>query len=411
VSYVIVLFIGIATGAACMFLYVWQWHTKIKERELAAETLAHTAREAAEAARAKHLKLDQLTQDVHRLQADLDSRVISYQELLDENRMLKRDLQNIDVNLHKLMLDEEASSQRQDDLDARGTALARRYLTENVKAIVSSVGPNNFVSCKSRLAAVIDRVREIGFSIGSDEERSLHEELREEFEREVRREFERQEQVRIRAQIREEERRQREVDREVQQRERERLAVQAALDQALAEARGQFNEEVQRLQARLAEAEENSKRAMSMAQQTKEGHIYVISNIGAFGMGIFKVGMTRRLNPQERVIELGDASVPFPFDVHAMIHCKDAPTLENALHRALHKKRVNKANPRKEFFRTEIEEVIRIVKEHHGEVQFVADPEAMEYRQSLSMSEEDAEFIEEVYEEAGEDADSMADDQ
>lgn len=187
--------------------------------------------------------------------------------------------------------------------------------------------------------------------------------------------------------------------------------MQAALDRALEAARGQFNEEVQRLQSRLAEAEEKSKRALSMAQQTKAGHIYVISNIGTLGTGVYKVGMTRRLNPRERILELGDASVPFPFDVHVMIHCHDAPTLENALHRALHKKRLNRANPRKEFFRTDIEEIIRIVREHHGEVQYVADAEALEYRQSLAMSQEDAEFIEHVYEDAGEDAESLADDQ
>jgi hypothetical protein len=136
----------------------------------------------------------------------------------------------------------------------------------------------------------------------------------------------------------------------------------------------------------------------------------VISNIGSFGEGIFKVGMTRRLEPTERVRELGDASVPFPFDVHMMISCGDAPTLENALHRKLVKQQVNKTNPRKEFFRTDIETIVQIVKENHGDVQYVADAEALQYRQSLTMPEEDQQFIEHVFEELENEDETFAQD-
>jgi len=200
------------------------------------------------------------------------------------------------------------------------------------------------------------------------------------------------------------------VDRELKQLQRERTAIQAALDQALAEARDKHSEEVQRLQARLAEAEEKSRRAMSMAQQTKAGNVYVISNIGSLGESVFKIGMTRRLEPLDRVRELGDASVPFPFDVHMMISCDDAPSLENALHRELHKLRINKTNPRKEFFKVDLETICRIVRAHHGEVAYVADPEALEYRQSLSMSEEDSKFIENVYQGIDDDSTTVAED-
>jgi len=177
----------------------------------------------------------------------------------------------------------------------------------------------------------------------------------------------------------------------------QRAAIQAALEKALAEAEDKHSEEVEQLKARLAEAEEKSQRAMSRAQMTKSGHVYVLSNIGSFGEGVFKVGMTRRLEPQDRVRELGDASVPFPFDVHMMISSNDAPALENALHRALHRGRLNRIKPRKEFFRTDLEAIRKVVLERHGEVQYVADPEALQYRQSLTMSEEDSEYIESVY--------------
>jgi hypothetical protein len=104
-----------------------------------------------------------------------------------------------------------------------------------------------------------------------------------------------------------------------------------------------------------------------------------------------------------------DASVPFPFDVHMMISCQNAPTLENALHRALVKQQVNRTNPKKEFFRTDIESIVRLVKENHGEVEYVADAEALQYHQSESMSDDDAQFIEKVFEEIDDDGEELED--
>jgi len=117
------------------------------------------------------------------------------------------------------------------------------------------------------------------------------------------------------------------------------------------------------------------------------------------------------VEPEISVRELSDASVPFSFDVHMMISCDDAPSLENALHRAFHKLRLNKTNPRKEFFRTDIEAIRKVVEEHHGEVQYVANAEALEYNQSMAMSDEDSEFVEAVYNAAEEESEPVADDQ
>jgi len=283
-------------------------------------------------------------------------------------------------------------------------------MRENVKWIGSSLTTNNFVPCKQRLQSVIERCRGIGFQVTDEEEAALLADLKADFEKAVRVAFEREEQARIKAQIREEQRLEREIERELQRLERERTAIKAALEKALAEAKDQYSEEVQHLKARLAEAEENSQRAMSRAQMTKSGHVYVISNIGSFGEDIFKIGMTRRLEPADRVRELGDASVPFPFDVHMMISSDDAPTLENALHRALHRLRLNKIKPRKEFFRTDLDAIREIVEQNHGEVEYVADAEALEYRQSLEISEDDSEFIEEVYEKLSDEDEKAGDD-
>ena len=123
---------------------------------------------------------------------------------------------------------------------------------------------------------------------------------------------------------------------------------------------------------------------MSMAQQTRVGHVYVISNIGAFGDDVFKVGMTRRLNPAERVYELGGASVPFPFDVHTMIFSKDAPALERSLHIALDEFRVNSINTRKEFFRVPLETIKETVKRQFPDAIFIDQPDAQQYIASLS---------------------------
>lgn len=137
---------------------------------------------------------------------------------------------------------------------------------------------------------------------------------------------------------------------------------------------------------------------MSMAQQTRSGYVYVISNIGSFGNDVFKIGMTRRLEPMDRVKELGDASVPFSFDVHMMISCDDAPTLEKTLHRRFHKQRMNKVNFRKEFFNVSLDDIHQAVVDNHGVVDYVAEPEALEYNEGLNMDSDDQEFVENVLE-------------
>ena len=118
--------------------------------------------------------------------------------------------------------------------------------------------------------------------------------------------------------------------------------------------------------------------------------MYVISNIGSFGEDVFKIGMTRRLEPMERVKELSGAAVPFDFDVHAMISCDDAPALEKTLHDHLECYRINRINLRKEFFRVELSRIIDEVERHHGQVDYIADPAALQYLQSLEYAESEA---------------------
>ncbi len=404
-TYLIGFAIGFPIGALITWLLLMAMVVRWKDRERSAAEQTAAAGEASKRAADRLAELAREASALRQRKDDFDRRVVTFREIEAENQLLKRDLRNIDVMSRKLEIDGQTRERQAAEISARGDALARRYLADTVKAVVSAVGPSNFTACKQRLIDAITRCRDIGYMIPLQDESALLADLRVEFERAVRASFEREEQARIKAQIREEEKLKREIDREVKQIERERLAVQAALDIAMAKAQGQHTAEVDLLKQRLAEAEEKSKRAMSMAQQTKSGHVYVISNIGTFGADIYKVGMTRRLKPEERINELGSASVPFPFDVHMMIRTNNVPGLENVLHRALHKRRVNRANPRKEFFHVTLDDIRRIVEAEHGVVEFVADAEALEYRQSISMSDEDAAYVERVYDLADEVAD------
>jgi hypothetical protein len=122
-------------------------------------------------------------------------------------------------------------------------------------------------------------------------------------------------------------------------------------------------------------------------QNARAGYIYVISNIGAFGEGIYKIGMTRRLEPMDRVDELGDASVPFRFDVHALVFSDDAPTLEAKLHSHFDVGRLNKVNGRKEFFRADLKEIEAVIRANYDAVvQVVHAAPAEQYRESLRLA-------------------------
>jgi hypothetical protein len=145
----------------------------------------------------------------------------------------------------------------------------------------------------------------------------------------------------------------------------------------------QLEQRLAQLQKQLSEVE-NKKDDILRLQNGKAGYVYIISNLGSFGENVFKVGMTRRLEPMDRVKELGDASVPFAFDVHSFIFSDDAVGLENNLHKALNEKRVNKINLRKEFFKVSIDEIENKVYEYQPSAEFNRTMLAEEYYQSLS---------------------------
>lgn len=208
-------------------------------------------------------------------------------------------------------------------------------------------------------------------------------------------EEEKEEQRAIKEQIREEEKAQREFEKmQIEAQKEEEKAQKALLDaeENLKKAHGiemeKLYKKIEFLKEKLKEAEKNKERAKSMAQQTKSGYVYVISNIGSFGENIYKIGMTRRLDPMDRVRELGDASVPFNFDVHAMMYSKNAPELENLLHKKFYNNRVNKINDRREFFRVELSKIEEVAKNYGIDIEFTKIALAEQYRRTLSIEKE-----------------------
>jgi hypothetical protein len=172
---------------------------------------------------------------------------------------------------------------------------------------------------------------------------------------------------------------------------KEQSKFQKLLDKAKKQAEKAAGEKLEALQSEitqlensLAETKDKSERALSMAQKTRAGHIYVISNRGSFGEDVIKIGMTRRLDPIDRIKELGDASVPFTFDLHALIYTEDAPSLEAELHDIFDQYRVNLVNNRKEFFKVSLDKVQAEIQKLDVVVDFIFDAEAREYKESLA---------------------------
>lgn len=257
---------------------------------------------------------------------------------------------------------------------------------------------NNIGNMEARIGKTYEAINKLGsthqITITEDYFDLKLQQLRLEFELKEKLHQEKEEQRKIREQMREEEKAQREIEKAKKEAEEEEERNEKALQKAKAEiekAQGQeleiLTEKIKMLEENLQKAHELKERAVSRAQLTKSGHVYIISNIGSFGETVYKIGMTRRLEPMVRIHELGDASVPFDFDVHGLIYSENAPELEGILHKKLESNRINLVNKRAEFFNTTIDELVAIVNELNLNIQLTKIAEAKEYRESLSLRE------------------------
>lgn len=209
----------------------------------------------------------------------------------------------------------------------------------------------------------------------------------------VKKEQARQEQLALREQMRQEAEERKALEAERKKVEKEESKYLSEIEKLKEQLTSAQNSELDKLNARILELQSQladvivKKEEISNLANGKAGNVYIISNLGSFGENVFKVGMTRRLNPQDRVNELGDASVPFKFDVHSFIFSENAVELENKLHSMLNEKRVNKVNARKEFFYTSVDELESLVNEIEPTAEFNKTMLAEEFRQSQSSSE------------------------
>ena len=277
--------------------------------------------------------------------------------------------------------------------------LVLRSFNNECDIAVSAVRFNNFDRCKERITRSFDMLNKISetnkISISHVYYQLKIEELHLALEYQQKKQEEKEKLRELRAQQREEARLAKEIEEARKEAEKEKKHYLQALEKVnqqlevcnTASDRADLLEKKEFLSGHINEI--NSKLSDIDYRQAnqKAGYVYVISNIGSFGEGIYKIGMTRRLDPMERVEELGDASVPFYFDVHAMIFSEDAPKLEAALHHAFEKNRVNLVNNRREYFRISLDEIKRVVRENHDKtVEFTDIPSAEQYRESLMMA-------------------------
>jgi hypothetical protein len=278
------------------------------------------------------------------------------------------------------------------------TKLMLRAFNGESDAAIANVTWNNISKMQERVRKSFESINDLGgvthVSVTPEYLNLKLDELRLAYEYEEKRHQEREEQGRIREQIREEEKAQKELERASEEAVRQEADYEKLLAKAREEALRatgtqlqELTERIMSFEAKLDEARKKKERAISRAQLTKSGFVYVISNIGSFGERIFKIGMTRRLEPMDRVHELGDASVPFPFDLHVMLFSDNAPELENALHKLVQDRTINLVNLRKEFYRdVDLDEVETFVKKRGLSAQFIKLAEAKEYRQSMAIT-------------------------
>lgn len=358
-------------------------------------------------------KVDRLTHDLSVLQEKLD--IANAELLISETTVYEGEAVTSEEFKDKLaVLDIEYK-----DFIKSGTAVdisandyeTKKRLNDNVKqilrcfnseasSIIGSVSASNVEKMRGNLSKAFQTINSIFASDGLSLTPKLLEmrlkELNLVYSYQQKKAQEQEEQKEIRAQMLEEEKARREIEREKAKLEKEESQFKNEVDKLmkyLSKASDDVEKQlyvakIHELEEKLKLLEKDKENILEREQNTRAGFVYIISNIGSFGEDIYKIGMTRRLEPMDRVKELGDASVPFEFDVHAMIFSEDAPALETILHNTFKEHQVNLVNPRKEFYRVSLSEIEKVVKENYNAtVTFTQVAEAAQYRESVRLRE------------------------
>lgn len=388
-------------------------------------------------------EIDKLKLEKDKISKEVDKLLSKKQDLSNKIKLKKKDLILLDdeilmqeFGLYKPIYDFESSEKYKQAIDNLrvvqkemiknksaviysnnwtvdgSKAKGRKMTNDNIKQIImafniecdnliAKVKYNNIQSIQKRIEKTFERLNKLNESnqvrLTSKYLECKLSELKLVHEYQVKKQEEKEEQKRIREELREEAK----LKKELEEAKKNTLKDITHFENALSKLNEQLksnnlsDEEIKNLQLKKEELEKNidnlnlSLKDIDYRQENQRaGYVYIISNIGAFGKDVYKIGMTRRLEPMDRIDELGDASVPFNFDVHAMIFADDDPKLENALHKAFENKKLNMVNQRREFFNVTLEEIEKVVKENFDKtVEFKKEPEAEQFRQSLKIKD------------------------
>ena len=266
--------------------------------------------------------------------------------------------------------------------------------------ILFNLSVKNIDSMRNKIAKSFESLNKIfsvdGIAMNSKLLEMKLDELNLSYTFELKREQEKEQQKAIKEQMIEEEKIRREIERKKQKIEKDETQFNNEITKLISYMQKTqsdiekqlYVDKIKELESKLSELEKEKENVLEREANALAGFVYVISNIGSFGDDIYKIGMTRRLEPMDRIKELSNASVPFEFDVHAMIFSDNAPELENTLHQHFEKQSVNRVNLRKEFFHVSLDEIETFVKNNfNNTVEFIRIPAASEYRQTLAILE------------------------
>lgn len=368
------------------------------------DSLAQQAVDAQIEARRQRSEVEEQLAALRRLVVETEEAAIlqevgiyRYQHPLDDSVAYRAELARIQDQIKAMVKKDGGAISATTTWQVNGSAAqGRRMVSDTSKLmlraynaeadnLVRGMKPYKLDSAKQRLDKVATTIAKLGTSMSISVSVPYHRlrlrelELTADYLEKVAEEKERDREERER--LREEKRVEQEIERERQRLRKEEQHFRQAIAQLQAQGDA---EGVERLQAQLEAVVGEIEAVDFRARTLTAGHVYVISNIGSFGEGVLKIGMTRRLEPMDRVKELGDASVPFIFDVHALYFAENAVRIEREMHQRFADRRVNRVNNRKEFFQVTPAEARDALTELSGELMtFVEEPEALEYRQGL----------------------------
>ncbi|MEG2000574.1 MAG: DUF4041 domain-containing protein [Evtepia sp.] len=355
-------------------------------------------------------KIDEIKQEKTVLQSELNSlaldtvvgmvRIDAYEtmksdEIKNSLALLRTKQDDLIQSGDALILSNESTSKR--IVDSQKKQILRCFNAE-CASIIQNVTVKNVDASRTKIQRAFDANNKIflvdGVQISQAYIAAKFEELSLLYAYILKEDDEREQRKAIREQMLEEEKVRREIERAKQKIEKEETQFTNEVNKLMQYMQKSKDDIERKLYIdKIADLEENLKRlqqdkddVLHREANTRAGFVYIISNIGSFGEDIYKIGMTRRLEPLERINELSSASVPFAFDVHALIFSDDAPTLETTLHQTFQDYRVNKVNLRKEFFHVDLDQIKSVVtNKHNATVKFLDLPDASEYRKTLDL--------------------------